>query len=91
MGAFDDAVFYKDSFQLEDRDVLVFFTDGITERANAKREYYGEKRLINVIRNNVNSSVEDIEKAIIDDITKFAGDTPSSDDVTLIVMKIDNS
>jgi serine phosphatase RsbU (regulator of sigma subunit) len=71
----------------EQGDILIFFTDGITEAMNNYLWEYGEDRLKTVIKNNTTKSAPEIKSAIIDSIKRFTTDAPVYDDITLIVLK----
>ncbi len=70
-------------------DVFVFYTDGITEAENNKKEEYGEDRLLEIIKNSDDLCSKDIMELILADVHKFTGKTPQHDDMTLIVLKIE--
>ncbi len=79
--------------QLESSDwksgrVIVLGTDGIWEARNPAGEFYGKKRLREVIKASVCHSAEDISKAITDSVRQFRGSMAQLDDVTLIVLKL---
>ncbi|MCG3118740.1 MAG: hypothetical protein ALAOOOJD_00996 [bacterium] len=69
-------------------DTLIFYTDGITEAINAHWEEFGVERLYEVIRQTYQQSAENIRNAVYEAVLGFAGDTPQSDDLTLVVVKI---
>jgi sigma-B regulation protein RsbU (phosphoserine phosphatase) len=69
-------------------DLLIFYTDGVTEALSVNEKLYGEKRLIDVIEHNANQTVATIWNAIIEDIENFSAGAPQHDDITLIVMRI---
>ena len=71
----------------EQGDVLIFFTDGITEAMNNYLMEYGEDRLKVVVKNNAFKSAEGIKSAIIESIKRFTVTAPVYDDITLIVLK----
>jgi len=76
------------SVTLETGDTLVFYTDGITEALDEKREQeYDEDRLIKCIKANLHQSSGEIMQAIIDDVDRFSANI-QYDDVTLIVVKV---
>ena len=87
-GGFDFAEFEDETVQLERGDVILFYTDGITE---AEREtdgaFYGEEKLLEAIRSSANLSAEMICKKIEDDLVNFIGSTQLTDDLTLVVLK----
>jgi phosphoserine phosphatase RsbU/P len=85
----DEKIAYN-SFEIElDRNDMVFFyTDGITEALNINTEEYGEDRLINFIRTNKDSDVQQIKNRVYDDILAFTTGTSQYDDITFIVLQV---
>jgi len=78
----------EQTIQLSTDDVLVFYTDGVTEALNEdETEEFGEERLINCIRENRNKSSKEIEQAIIETVKQYSHDI-QYDDITLIVLKV---
>jgi len=71
----------------EPGDILIFFTDGITEAMNNYLMEYGEDRLKAALKNNAFKSAQGIKSAIIESIKRFTVTAPVYDDITLIVLK----
>jgi anti-sigma regulatory factor (Ser/Thr protein kinase) len=69
-------------------DVVLFYTDGITEAANVEGELFGMRRLTDLLATNAISPADDILQAIVGAIEDFQAGTPLSDDVTLIVLRV---
>ncbi|PZU95732.1 MAG: diguanylate cyclase [Pseudanabaena sp.] len=68
-------------------DVVVLYTDGITEAANEVNQMYGVDRLCKVIRNNVDQPAIAIRRAVINDLRSHIGTQKVYDDITLLVLK----
>lgn len=68
-------------------DVVVLYTDGITEAENKLKVQYGLERLCQVVKINWQSSAEEIKQAVIDDLRSHIGSAKIYDDVTLLVLK----
>jgi serine phosphatase RsbU (regulator of sigma subunit) len=68
-------------------DILVLYTDGITEAFNDDDEEYGEHRLIEILARNQHRSSREILNAIVDDVRAFSPCDQQRDDITLIVAK----
>ena len=68
-------------------DLLVLYTDGVTEAENISNELYGEDRLEGLMNTIRSTTSAEIIASIVEDIRRFAGDAPQSDDITLLVMK----
>ena len=71
-------------------DLLVFYTDGITEAWNATNEMFGQERLQAIVTANSGASAEEVCQAVLVALKNFTGDTPLSDDITLLVVKRQN-
>ncbi len=72
---------------LEPGDCLIFYTDGITEAFSPEGEIYGEERLRATIQAADDGSAQAMLDAIDGSVIAFAGDTPPSDDRTLMVLR----
>ncbi|MEG4418429.1 PP2C family protein-serine/threonine phosphatase [Microcoleus sp. LAD1_D5] len=73
--------------QLYSGDVVVLYTDGITEAKNMDKLLYGLERLIKVIEINSQRSVAEIRHAVIKDVRSHIGEQKVFDDITLLVLK----
>lgn len=72
-------------------DVLVFYTDGIVEAQNRNNDMFGFERLEAVIRDHAGSGVKEIRDAVLQEVIKFRGDAPETDDVTIVILKVKSS
>jgi serine phosphatase RsbU (regulator of sigma subunit) len=68
-------------------DVLVVYSDGVTEALNPLGQEYGEERLESLLRNNRHLSAREITHAITEAVAAFSSGAAVTDDVTLVVMK----
>jgi sigma-B regulation protein RsbU (phosphoserine phosphatase) len=73
---------------LEPGDLIVMYTDGVTEAFNRLDEDFGEVRLAEYVKNHREAPVQEILDGFIDEIRLFCGSAPQSDDITLIVMRV---
>jgi serine phosphatase RsbU (regulator of sigma subunit) len=85
-----DSEFPYSTFHFEIGDVLVAYTDGITETENGDGEFWGQQRLENLLRSRAcaGATPERIIKCILDEVSAFAKGQRQRDDVTLIVMNV---
>ena len=88
IGMFVDTQFAATKFQLEKDDILVAYTDGITEAANASSELWGLERLERLLRSCSRIAPNQIVERILAEVSEFANGEPQRDDVTLVVMKV---
>ncbi len=87
LGIKPDAVFREGKTQLQNGDVLVIYSDGVSEAPNAAGEEFGTSRLQDVVARNLDASAAGIRDRIEAALTKFAQGTPASDDITLVIAK----
>ncbi len=71
----------------EQGDLIVFYTDGITEAMNEQNEQFGENRLKETIVKYRESNTEELKERIISGIYRFRGEAVQSDDITLTILK----
>ncbi len=77
----------QETTQLHSGDVVLFYTDGVTETVNPDGELYGEERLEAVATRVKGENVDQICQAIYDDVIEFQGEAQQFDDLTLMVLK----
>jgi len=68
-------------------DVVVLYTDGITEAENIDKQLYGLERLCEIIRQHWQKTAQEIQQAVIEDVRTFIGEQKIFDDITLLVLK----
>ena len=71
-------------------DVMVIYTDGVTEARNVADDEYGEDRLKEMLTQTYHLEADDIKFAIINDLHTFIGEAHVHDDITLLVVKFKN-
>jgi len=74
--------------QLQKDDILVMFTDGVTEAKNREDEEYSDKKLENLLTQKTFSSSEEIMDDVKKSIDEFVAGESQSDDITLIVLHV---
>lgn len=77
--------------KLQEGDVAILYTDGITEMLNISNQFYGESRLEKIVQKHRTQPSSYILNTIIDDVTQFKGVAKQHDDMTLVVIKADAS
>ncbi|MGB5933599.1 MAG: SpoIIE family protein phosphatase [Anaerolineae bacterium] len=86
LGVVEDVTWKQEAVQLAPGDVLVLYTDGVTEAQNAQEAFFGEERLLEIAQANRGRSAQDIQDALIADVHEFVGDASQFDDITLMVV-----
>jgi sigma-B regulation protein RsbU (phosphoserine phosphatase) len=87
LGMLGDFTYEEESTPLEPGDTLVIYSDGVPEAMNKNGELFGEERLASVLADSHHDAPEAIIERIVAAIEEYAGTTPQSDDVTIVVVK----
>ena len=82
------APYTESAVLIREGDVLLGFTDGISECMNPADEEWGEDRLIPVLRKGRDLATRDLVTLIMTEADSFAAGAKQHDDMTLIVMKV---
>ncbi|MFX0208953.1 MAG: PP2C family protein-serine/threonine phosphatase, partial [Candidatus Hodarchaeota archaeon] len=77
----------SDTIQLTEDDILLIYTDGITEAMNNGRELFSEERLLDAVRKYGNLPAQDFIDKLKDEIHSFAEGYEQSDDITVVAIK----
>ncbi len=89
LGTFLKAQYIQEQRVLRKGELLILYTDGLTEARNEHDQEYGDARLQRAIaRAAGNRSVRDIRDGILGDLANFKGDTEQWDDITLVVARL---
>ena len=87
LGMFPSVIYEAKKTTIDPRDVVILFTDGITEGRNKDNEEYSEERLIELCQKNLKLSAPTLLKKINEQVNAFTSDTDQMDDMTLVVIK----
>jgi phosphoserine phosphatase RsbU/P len=87
LGFLDDFEFTQSRFFFKENDILVIYTDGVTEAMNKDEEEFGLEPLKKIILNNKDNNTQDIQKAVLEQIKNHSKGFEQMDDITLIVLK----
>lgn len=87
VGAFPSSRYDQSSIRLEAGDLLVCFTDGVTEPENEYGEMFGEQRLIEVVLKHAAGEPDEIVAALEDAVREWCGTAELQDDLTLLVAR----
>ena len=87
LGIRHDAAYSEGRTQLHPSDVLVIYSDGVSEAVSPQGEEFGMERLYQVVAHNLNASAAGIRDRIEAALTKWAQGTPAADDITLVIVK----
>ena len=71
-------------------DLLVLYTDGVTETMNGDRELFGEERLADLVQQQAHQPARELVQALRNELTLFTNDQPFADDLTIVVSRFDH-
>lgn len=86
VGMFAGQVWERNAVQLAPGDVLVLYTDGVTEARNGQGAFFDEERLIETVGAHLGRPARDIQQALIQAVDAFTGDGAQSDDMAVAVI-----
>ena len=87
LGAFEGVTYDSTPFCLEVGDVLVVYSDGVTEAMNRVGEMFGEEQLIDVILGSARFGAMTVQTEILSAVKTFMGQVPAHDDITVLVVE----
>jgi sigma-B regulation protein RsbU (phosphoserine phosphatase) len=87
LGIMANADFREGKTRLHPGDVLVIYSDGVSESVNPNGEEFGPTRLYETVARNLDASAAGIRDRIESALTKFCQGTPAADDITLVICK----
>jgi sigma-B regulation protein RsbU (phosphoserine phosphatase) len=88
LGIMSDITLEEKEVPLREGDVVILFTDGVTESINRKQEQFGQERLIKLIEENRTLSAREIVNKIEQKVAVFSEGQSQFDDLTLVAVKV---
>ena len=88
LGTFESATYEERVVALAPGDIVVFYTDGLTDARRDGEDYYGTARLAAQMEAGANSTAGELGERILSDVDGFLGDARRADDLTLVVVKV---
>ena len=89
LGVKRNVVFEEKQVDLHPGDILLLYTDGITEAENGEGEFFGEGRLCSLVQELHHMSPAELIEELLYQVRLFAGGHSFDDDVTLVVMRVE--
>ena len=87
LGLFEHAAFDEETVQLKPNDLIVVFSDGVSEAMDDAGEEYGDDRLISCLTANCTKPLQEVLDAMFADVKAFCGDAPQTDDITAVFVR----
>jgi serine phosphatase RsbU (regulator of sigma subunit) len=89
LGLFEHATFEEEALMLSPGDVIVSFSDGLTEAMNTEGEEFGDDHLVELVRSYRDKTPEALLEALMADVRAFCGEATQSDDITIVLVRYD--
>jgi serine phosphatase RsbU (regulator of sigma subunit) len=87
LGVLEDIELQEREIDVAPGDLLVFYTDGVTEAMDADGQPFGVERLRQVLAADPDASADQAVSAVVDAVMAFTGDAPQSDDIAIFVVR----
>jgi len=87
LGVLEDFSFEEETVPLQPGNLLVVYSDGITEAVGANGEQFGEEGLVALVKEYQHESAENLIDGIINGVKSYSAGAPQMDDMTMIVVK----
>ncbi len=89
LGISEDSKWETGKIQFSREDLLLLYTDGLTDAENRRGEFFGEQAIIDSLVKNRSQHVLEIHRSLLAEVENFVGDAPQHDDIALIFLKRD--
>ena len=87
LGAFEDSTYQENFLGVGPEEILLFYTDGVTEIFNEAGEEFGTQRLVDLVQGHRHLHAKELTLTLQDQVLNFAADRSIQDDFTLVVVK----
>jgi len=87
LGLLPGSLYFQGEVAIGPGDLLVMFSDGITEAENTRGDDFGERRLLAAICNNWDAATRDLCDLVLGHLQSFLGDLDPQDDQTLMIVR----
>ncbi len=85
---FAQSSYEESSVELKSGDILLAFSDGVSEAHNAAEEEFGEERLKDLLCRTAHLPINEMASSILQELKVWMADAPQFDDLTFILMKV---
>lgn len=87
LGFFLDAAYKSGSYQLESSDLMILYTDGVSELIDPKEEEFGVERILQILKENQHKPVLDVKEVLVRKLEEHRQNQPQFDDLTFVLLK----
>jgi len=90
LGIDEENTWNQEEVQMQPGDMLLLYTDGVTDAQNNEGEFIDRKMILGVAQQNLGKPVQIVQQVILDKVHGFVGDAPRFDDLTLVILGREN-
>jgi serine phosphatase RsbU (regulator of sigma subunit)/DNA-binding NarL/FixJ family response regulator len=87
LGVVEEATWEQATVRLAPGDMLVLYTDGLTDAEDGTGSFFGRERLREIVQARMGCSAQDMQDTLIAEVHEFMGETSQFDDITLVIVK----
>jgi len=87
LGPMPDSTYESRTIRLAPGDIILLYTDGITEARNAAGDLFGDNRLLQTLQGGESEAIATLLPRILTEIDVWAANCPQSDDITLLTVR----
>ena len=87
IGSFLEVPFDEEKILFDSGNMIVIYSDGITEAMNNNEDQYEEDKLKEIIIRNIETPPSELVEIIFNDVARFVDKAPQSDDISLMIIK----
>ena len=87
LGIMTEREYEERPIHIRDGDILVLYTDGVTEAESPTDELFGTERLVELVKTNRHRSAKEMRETIIDEVIRFRDPVSQPDDLTIVIIK----
>ena len=87
IGILADSTYEEQQLELAAGDMMIVYSDGVTEALNEAREFYGDDRLMKLLERTRGMPAAQVAKQLLDDVNRFVGEARLSDDLSLVILR----
>lgn len=91
LGIFPEVQYRQECVRMLPGDVLLIYSDGVSEAMNSQEEEYGEQRLSDLVAENLHRDAADLRDLVLSRLSDHVGQVPQHDDLTLVVIKVEEA
>jgi len=88
VATFEDFEYQNSKIVLDENTTIVAFSDGVSEAENAKKEFFGTRRIALALQDTKNRSCTTIKEKLLKEIKTYTSGQEQSDDLTIVVVKL---